>query len=216
MDSTTGVGSDSLRSEFLLQQYGKLREEIYHRTYVQQQLVTIAVLGAGAVLTVGSQSNPSFGIPALLLYPLLAMFLALAWSTQYAAIRTLGAFIARQEREIFLGDESERYGWETLLSHTAIGGQSRRVLVSGWLDAKGIFIGLQALALALAVARSGINVDAIVRFLAHPEVIRPYLWPLTLSLVDIVAFSVTLSLPGSHPAMRRFTAYITRTSESAP
>jgi hypothetical protein len=196
--------TNAIKSEFLLQQYGKLREEIYHRTYVQQQLVTIAVLGAGAVLTVGSQANATLGIPALLLYPLLAMFLALAWSTQYANIRTMGAFIARQEREIFLGDDAGAYGWETLLQHSSFGGKSGRALFSGWLDAKGIFVGLQSLAIALAVARSGISVHAIAEFFGDPGVMRPYLWSITLGGLDLIAVAVTLSLPGSHPAMRRF------------
>lgn len=193
--------------EFLLQQYGKLREEIYHRTYVQQQLVTIAVLGSGAVLTVGSQTNANLGIPLLLLYPLLAMFLALAWSTQYAAIRTMGAFIAHQEQEVFLRKDARQYGWETLLQQSSFGGRSNRALFSGWLDAKGIFVGLQTLALALALARSGISLHAVGEFAADPDVMRPYLWPVTLGVLDLFVLSVTLSLPSSHPAMRRFIAH---------
>lgn len=198
--------------EFLLQQYAKLREEIYQRTAVQQQLVTIAVLGAGAVLTVGSQAGASFGIPALLLYPPLAMFLALAWSTQYAAIRTMGAFLSEQE-EVFLGADAERLGWETRLRETSFGGRSNRALLSGWLDAKGIFVGLQLLPLVMAVARSGISVAALTHFNRDPSILRPYLWPLALALIDVAVVAVTLSLPGSHPAMRRFLAGSHRTAD---
>jgi hypothetical protein len=193
------------RYDFLLQQFAKLREEIYQRTAVQQQLVTIAVLGAGAVLTVGAQASAQFGVPALLLYPPLAMFLAVAWSTQYAAIRTMGAFIAEQE-EVFLGTDAERLGWESGLRQTSFGGQSRRALLSGWLDAKGIFVGLQLLPLAMAIARSGFSVEALTHFNRDPSILRPYLWPLSLALIDLVVVAITLSLPGSHPAMRRFLA----------
>src|SRR5437588_743236 len=135
--------------EFLIQQYVKLREEIYHRTYIQQQLVTIAVLGAGAVLTVGSQQRASVGVPALLLYAFLITFLSVAWSTQYAAIRMMGMFIARLEREVFLKEEAASYGWETLVRDSSLSRQPTSALLSGWLDAKGIFVGLQVLALAL-------------------------------------------------------------------
>jgi hypothetical protein len=107
-----------LTRDFLLHQYDKLREEIYRRTYIQQQLVTIGVLGAGAVLTVGAQQNAKFSIPALLLYPFPVTFLAVAWPNQYAAIRMMGAFIGRLEREVFVKNEATSFGWEALVRNS--------------------------------------------------------------------------------------------------
>jgi hypothetical protein len=193
-----------LRSDFLLQQYAKLREEIYQRTHVLTNLMTVAVLVAGAVLTVGTQASPKFGVPALQLYPVVVMFLALAWSTQYAAIRTMGAFIARLEREVFLGEEAGTYGWETTLSRHTGRHHRTAALFSGWLDAKGIFVGLQVLTMILALARSGISVGAFGHFGQDPSILRPYLWSLLLGVLDLGAVAVTLSLPDSHPALRRF------------
>jgi hypothetical protein len=191
------------RADFLLQQYVKLREEIQYRTGIQQQLVTVSLLGAGATLTVGANNSVTFGIPVLLLYPPLVTFLAIAWSTQYATIRAMGHFIAHLERGVFLGNDANSLGWESML-WTTPGGYSRpRSLLSGWQDAKGIFLGIQVLALALAVARSGIHIQAFHTFFGHPEAIRPFLWMLLLGLVDLTSVAVTLSLPESHPAMRR-------------
>src|SRR5947209_6443531 len=141
--------TESQRIDFLLQQFVKLREEIYNRTAIQQQLVTLSLLGAGASLTIGANGSFTFGIPVLLLYPLLVMFLAVAWSTQYATIRDMGAFIARIERQVFLRDEAPVLGWESHVRREVFG-RGRGVLMSGWQDAKGIFLGIELLAVALA------------------------------------------------------------------
>jgi hypothetical protein len=131
------------------------------------------------------------------------MFLAVAWSTQYATIRNIGAFIARLEDRVFLHGEAVSLGWESILRRGPFSREPSSALVYGWLDAKGIFVGIQALSLALAVARSGISVGAFSDFVHHPYVIRPYLWSLSLGVVDLAVLSVTLSLPRMHPSMRQ-------------
>lgn len=195
----------TFESDFLLQEYVKLREEIQSRTGIQQQLVTIGLLTAGATLTIGANNSVALSIPVLLLYPALVMFLAIAWATQYATIQEAGAFLARLEEEVFLPGRAAELGWESFLRRSRGRRGPAHTVLSGWGDAKGIFLGIEGLAVALAIGRSGIRVEAIEIFSRHPEIIRPYLWLLVLGFIDVVAIIVTISLPESLPAMRRAT-----------
>ncbi len=194
-----------LEADFLLQEYVKLREEIQSRTGIQQQLVTIALLTAGATLTIGANNAVALSIPVLLLYPSLVMFLAVAWATQYATIQEAGAFLARLEERVFVPGRAEDLGWESFLRRSRGRPGPAHTVLSGWGDAKGIFLGIEGLAIALAIGRSGIRVEAIEGFSLHPEIIRPYLWLVLLAFIDLLAVVVTISLPESLPAMRRAT-----------
>jgi len=131
-------------------------------------------LGAGATFTIGANGNVHFSVPGLLLYPFLVMFLAIGWSTQYATIRDMGTFCSGLERA-GLGAQAPSLGWETMLRQHTTDRRSSHMVRSGWQDAKGIFLGIEILALALAVGRSGFRLDAGLEFFRHPQNVQPYL-----------------------------------------
>jgi hypothetical protein len=87
-------------SDFLLAEYGKLRDEILKRTEIQHQLISLALVATGTFLAVES-------VTARLAYPVLALFLSLAWVQNDIRIGQLGMYI-REQVEGRLGN----IGWE--------------------------------------------------------------------------------------------------------
>jgi uncharacterized membrane protein len=92
-------------SQFLLAEYGQLRGEILKRSELQHQLISIALVAFGGLAAVGLRDSPS----ALLAYPMLALFLAAAWSYNDIQIAQLGAYIRYRIEEQLIGGD---LGWE--------------------------------------------------------------------------------------------------------
>jgi hypothetical protein len=122
---------------FLLAQYTSLREEVLKRIELQHQIVLGALVAVGTILTVGATESS-----ILLVYPFLALFLALAWSQNDHRNRQITQYLAACE-ERFLSDAS--IGWEHRRSSSRLWiFGSRKVFA-----ARGIFIGSQVLTLLL-------------------------------------------------------------------
>jgi hypothetical protein len=79
--------------EFLLQQYIKLREEIQYRTGIQQQLVTLSLLGAGATFTIGANN----WLLTLALADVVAVVVTLTLPESHPAMRR--SILNREEEE---------------------------------------------------------------------------------------------------------------------
>ena len=126
-------------TQFLLAEYTELKGEISKRTEIQHQLVSIALVALGALITVGVKDSPA----ALLAYPMLALFLSAAWSYNDIQIAQIGKYIQYRIEENLIGED---LGWEHAikadLSSKFIG---KRII----LATRGILLGSEALALGL-------------------------------------------------------------------
>jgi hypothetical protein len=124
-------------------EYTALREEILKRIESRQQLISITLTIAAAVLGVGWTS----GAVILLLYPLIAALMAAGWAQNEILIRQISAYI----RENLEGKVTEP-GWERTSR-----AQMSATMVFGWpievLSLGGIFVLTQVMALALGWTR---------------------------------------------------------------
>jgi hypothetical protein len=87
-------------ADFLLAEFGKLRDEILKRTDIQHQLVSLALVATGTFIVIESTTIK-------LTYPILALFLSVAWMQNDIRIGQLGGYI-REQIEGRLGG----IGWE--------------------------------------------------------------------------------------------------------
>lgn len=129
-------------------EYLTLRDETIKRIELGHKIISLTLVVAGAFLSVGIQP----GIPAsvLLVYPLLAMFLAAGWAHNDLRIRQITAYIIKIEEET----ENMPVGlrWvHYLMSIRPRVGFSR---ILGVLSASGIFLITQLIVLLLALVRT--------------------------------------------------------------
>jgi hypothetical protein len=126
-------------SQFLLAEYKELRGEILKRSEIQHQLISIALVAFGALISVGLKDSPS----ALLAYPMLALFLAAAWSYNDLQIAQLGIYIRYRIEDELIGGG---LGWEhTIKSMSA----SKEIGAAIKLATRGILWGSEFLAVLL-------------------------------------------------------------------
>jgi hypothetical protein len=127
----------------MVAEYTTLREEIVKRIEIQHQLLSLTLLAAGALLGLGAQSAlPSSGV-TLQIYPILALFLAVAWAHNGARVVTISGYL-----EVLEATSHGELGWEGFIRHRAPS-PTRSILA-----ARGIFVTTQILALALAFVRN--------------------------------------------------------------
>jgi hypothetical protein len=142
---STGIG-DSTSQAGLGWEYAALRDEILKRMETRSKLIELALLGSGVVLVAGAQA--SVLIP--LLYPTLILLLAASWRHNERGMRCISDYMVDfEEAHATLGlhwethimgtDANKRYYTFKLLSHTE----------------SAIFLLIQTLAIALAVAKTG-------------------------------------------------------------
>lgn len=124
-------------------EYTSLREEILKRIESRQQLISITLTIAAAVLGVGWTS----GAVILLLYPLIAALMAAGWAQNEIIIRQISAYIRDH-----LESKVTAPGWERTSR-----ANMTETLVFGWpidiLSLGGIFVLTQIMALALGWTR---------------------------------------------------------------
>lgn len=126
-------------SQFLLAEYGELRGEILKRSEMQHQLISITLVALGALTTIGLRDSPS----ALLAYPMLALFLAAAWTYNDIQIAQLGIYIRYRIEDQLIGGG---LGWEhAILSDRA----SKQIGSLVKVATRGILWGSEFLAIGL-------------------------------------------------------------------
>lgn len=137
---------------FLLAEYAALRAELLKRIELQHQVISLTLIIFGTMLSFGFQAHSS---SIVLLYPVLALFLAASWAHNGRAIRDLVLYI-RDQIEAAVGGNN--FGWEhrTRL-HRRLPGRL------DFLSARGIFAGTALLATLAAIPLA--RVDAINIFL---------------------------------------------------
>src|SRR5215213_9015593 len=91
--------------DFALAEYSALRDEILKRIELQHQILNLALIIAGTVISVGFQF--SNGPIILLIYPPIALVLSAGWEQNNLRIRQIGAYI-RERTE----PRSSSGGWE--------------------------------------------------------------------------------------------------------
>jgi len=141
----------SLSGEGLLKEFEVLRAEILSRLRMRQQVLALTLAGAAAFLAAGAQKllDPA----VLLLYPLVAAFLAAVWAHNDIRIGELGRYIKEKIEPRVAG-----LGWQGHIRSQYDEPQFRRWL---WvarlaeLSAGGIFLCTQLLAIILAAYREG-------------------------------------------------------------
>jgi hypothetical protein len=148
--SKAGCQSD----QFLLAEFTSLREEIHKRTEIQHQLMTLALVALGAFLSIEHMGASS----ALLAYPILALFLAAAWSHSDIRIRQIGAYIHACIERKFMGLDC---GWEHHLRNVAGVGRFGSM---AFFASRGVFVGTQVLAILCAIIRTEVPEDHLTLF----------------------------------------------------
>lgn len=126
-----------------LAEYHELRTEIVKRIDIQHQLISIAVIAPGTLLTVGIQSRSAL---LVLLYPIFATFLAAAWSHNGRRAWTIGQYLDGRIRAFGAADIMAWEGYFRDLSHR------RRLGRLNFFASQGIFLGTQALAIVIGVS----------------------------------------------------------------
>jgi len=129
-------------AQFLLAEYAQLKAEILKRSEFQHQLISIALVALGALVSVGLKESPI----AVLAYPMLALFLSAAWIYNDGQIAQLGIYIQYRIEENLIG---EGLGWEHAIKAdpaSPIIGKSIRIA------ARGILIGSELMAIGLYAA----------------------------------------------------------------
>jgi len=128
-------------ADFLGKEYVALRAEILHRSGIQHQLVSLDLIALGTFLTYGLQGSANL----LLLYPILTMFLAGAWSLNDYRIAQIGVYIKKRIEISFL--EDGKGGWEHFGSPRRLHGIRGRLTIG---VTRGIFVSTQIFTLGLA------------------------------------------------------------------
>jgi uncharacterized membrane protein YfcA len=140
----------------LLAQYNALREEILKRVELRYQIVSLTLIVFGTTLSFGLQAHSS---STVLLYPIIALFLAASWIHNGFGIKEIGNYI-RDQIESTVGEDI--IGWEHRV-------RSQRKRLGGlglsFLSAGGVFIGTSLLAILTAVPLAKFDTIEILFFI---------------------------------------------------
>jgi hypothetical protein len=120
-------------------EYVTLREEVLKRIESRQQTISVAMTLAGAFLGFGWNA----GAVVILLYPVIALLLAIGWAQNEVFIKQLNAYIRDQ-----LESEQSGFGWQRYSQQ-----RNSELRVFGWpleiLAIGGIFVLTQLMAIGL-------------------------------------------------------------------
>ena len=130
-----------LRKEYLAE-FSALRAEIRSHLGFRRQYIIFTTLIFGTIISLGSQSATPTTI--YLLYPVLAVFLAIGWGKHDKGIHRIGSFIRNN-----IEDKLEGINWQTTLYNRLA--SKNPAFRPARLTATGIFLGSQTLAITLAL-----------------------------------------------------------------
>lgn len=153
ISETTPQENDGIK--FSIAEYSALRDEILKRTEVQHQILLLTITALGAFLSNSSKA----AITAILVFPILALFLAAAWAHSDIRIRQIGAYIRSQESQL----SGIGRGWENYLHSTT---PTARLGSLAFFASRGIFVGAQILSMCIALLNSNLSNQDVMLF-AH-------------------------------------------------
>ena len=159
---------------FALNEFNALNNEIVKRLEIQYQFIGLTLLVAGTFLSLGSQTNTNPVV--LLVYPIIALFLAVGWQQNAIVIRQLGLYIRDRIESRVTGG-----GWESYRKNMSFIFQ--RNLTT--LFTRGTFVGTQLVAIVIALPRlifSGLEIvmltiDVIAVMITFGVIRRPPFTP---------------------------------------
>lgn len=137
--------------EGMLAEYSALRSEILKRMDMRQQILTFTLVIAGTVLSFGVQEDVSSVV--LLLYPILALFLATAWTQNDTRIWDIAEYIKNYIEPNLSGTNWENYVYNK--------NRIRKVRPLE-LTAVGVFLITEVLAVVLALPRLEYAIEEII------------------------------------------------------
>lgn len=166
--------SDAVRTE-MLAEWNALRAEILKRMEMRHQVLWLALVVAGTLITFGAQEKVP--VTVLLLYPLLATFLALAWTDIDIRISEIADFIrTRIEGEHSQG-RLEGLRWEHYIRKKKREEITRNALARAVeISANGILVFTQLLALILAFPKMKYTLDEILLVLCDLAAVFLTIW----------------------------------------
>lgn len=136
MESTAPLAPASKETE-----YATLREEVLKRIESRQQTISIAMTLAGAFLGIGWNA----GSVVMLMYPIIALLLAVGWAQNEVFIKQLNSYI----RDHLEGEETG-LGWQRFVSQ-----RQSEIRIWGWpleiIAIGGIFVLTQIMAMGLGL-----------------------------------------------------------------
>ena len=165
---------NELSQNLLVASYEKLRDEVHQRVDQRQQLLTYAMIGAASFFSVGLQSWAS--VVTVLCYPILAFFLACAWSQHDTRVGEITVYLRDLENSFLPGMGWENYRREIFTK------KKYSLSDSVSLPARGLFVGSQMLALVIGVAR----------FVSAPAMIAVFVVLVILDSCAILATTLVL------------------------
>jgi hypothetical protein len=149
IDASPNYTSETIT--LLLAEYNALREEILKRMELQHQVMFLALLVFGTILGAGIQfRSPSI----ILLYPIIAVFLAANWTYNHRRIRELGAYI-RVRIEARVGQT--HIGWESYLNEIS----RPRIFSQNFTATSGVFMGTSVFAIVVAIPIAKFDITEI-------------------------------------------------------
>ena len=136
---------------FAISEFAALNSEIVKRLEIQYQFIALTLIVAGTFLSLGAQTNNNPVV--LLVYPIIALFLAIGWQQNAIVIRQLGLYIRDRIESRVAGG-----GWESYRKSMSF--ISQRNLTT--LFTRGTFVGTQLVAILIALPRLKFSVLEIV------------------------------------------------------
>jgi hypothetical protein len=133
---------------FYIEEYHALRDEILKRMDIRQQLFTFTLVITGTFLSLGLSVESGYKI--LLVYPLIAMFVAGTWMQSDFRIYQIGQYIKHNIENHFL---PEGKGWEH--AHDEV----KTILLLN--SARGVIIGSQVIVTLLALLITQLQLDTL-------------------------------------------------------
>jgi hypothetical protein len=180
LDQPKGAETGDLSNDLYVEQFSSLRSEIEKRLDIRQATMTFTLVLAGSVLSVAAQ--PGISAATAFYYPVIALFLAAAWTHNDAKIGQISQFIKAE-----VEPHMPFVGWEAYRKRTFTG--THPLTVKGGLitfSTKGVFLSTEALALLIGTIRSSSDL------LAHTQ-------------AGIIGMTVTLFLAGGAATIWSYT-----------
>jgi hypothetical protein len=135
----------------IVAEYSALREDIQKRREIEYQLITLALIASGTIVTIGLQSRNA---SIMLVYPILALFLSASFLLQELGIIESSRYI--QERiESKVGEDFIGF------YHFFGMGSTGLLRVANFL-ARAIFVGTQLLSVLAGISVAKFNIAEIV------------------------------------------------------
>ncbi|KAA3620155.1 MAG: NUDIX hydrolase [Calditrichaeota bacterium] len=161
----------------MIAEYSSLRDEILKRMEFRNHILTFTLIVAGSVLSFGSTTGAS--VMVLLVYPILALFLAIAWMHSDVRAGEIGNYIKNH-----IESELAGIGWENFISNYKLQTKKNLLTKSTEISASGIFLVTGIVSLIIAIPKISLTYNNLLNSIQI----------ILLLLIDVVAIIFTYFL----------------------